>query len=76
MWDDSNCNYIPTNSVTIKYKQGGRSMRLLSVLKTLATHRVTYKFLVVLAASIGLASSAEHIGELETLLCSLLTCVP
>ncbi|MEE2186353.1 DNA-directed RNA polymerase, partial [Klebsiella pneumoniae] len=27
-------------------------------------------------AEIGLASSAEHIGELETLLCSLLTCVP
>lgn len=50
-------------------------MRLLSVLKTLATHRATYKFLAVLAASIGLASSAEHIGELETLLCSLLTCV-
>ena len=51
-------------------------MRLLTVLKTLATHRVVYKFLVVLAASIGLASSAEHIGELETLLCSLLACVP
>ncbi|QDH48967.1 hypothetical protein vBEcoD226_1 [Escherichia phage vB_Eco_D226] len=51
-------------------------MRLLSVLKTLATHRVTYKFLAVLAASIGLASSVEHIGELETLLCSLLACVP
>lgn len=48
-------------------------MRLLTVLKTLATHRVVYKFLVVLAASIGLASSAAHIGELETLLCSLLT---
>ncbi|AUO79640.1 hypothetical protein HOR40_gp50 [Pectobacterium phage PP74] len=51
-------------------------MRLLSMLKTLATHRVAYKFLAVLAASIGLASSAEHIGELETLLCSLRACVP
>ncbi|UUB18480.1 hypothetical protein [Salmonella phage vB_SalS_PC192] len=51
-------------------------MRLLSVLKTLATHRTTYKFLVVLAAAIGITSSVEHISELETLLCSLLTCVP
>ncbi|WAK44897.1 hypothetical protein pEaSNUABM57_00015 [Erwinia phage pEa_SNUABM_57] len=51
-------------------------MKLLAIVKTLATHRVTYKFLVVLAAAIGLSSGAEHIGELETLLCSLLTCVP
>lgn len=51
-------------------------MKLLAIVKTLATHRVTYKFLVVLAAAIGLTSGSEHIGELETLLCSLLTCVP
>lgn len=51
-------------------------MRLLTLLKTLATHRVTYKFLVVLAAAIGITHGTEHLGELETLLCSLLTCVP
>ncbi|AFK13487.1 hypothetical protein [Yersinia phage YpP-G] len=50
-------------------------MRLLYVLKTLATHRATYKFLVVLAGTIGITSGSEHIGELETLLCSILTCV-
>lgn len=51
-------------------------MRILAILKTLATHRVTYRFLLVLAGAIGLTSGSEHIGELETLLCSLLTCVP
>lgn len=51
-------------------------MRIIAIVKTLATHRVTYKFLAVLAASLGLASGAEHFGELETLLCSLLACVP
>ncbi|WGV38279.1 hypothetical protein SWJM03_00003 [Salmonella phage SWJM-03] len=49
---------------------------MMRLLIYLLRHRVTWRFLVVLVASIGLASSAEHIGELETLLCSLLTCVP
>lgn len=51
-------------------------MRILAILKTLATHRVTYRFLLVLAAALGVTSGSEHIGELETLLCSLLACVP
>lgn len=51
-------------------------MRILATLKTIATHRVTYRFLLVLAASTGLTSTSESIGELETLLCALLTCLP
>lgn len=51
-------------------------MRILATLKTIATHRVTYRFLLVLATATGLTSASEHIGELETLLCALLTCLP
>lgn len=42
----------------------------------LLRHRVTWRFLCVLAAAIGITHGTEHLGELETLLCSLLTCVP
>jgi hypothetical protein len=51
-------------------------MKLLAIIKNVATHRLTYRFLVVLAAAIGYTSSAEHIGQLEAVLCALLTCVP
>lgn len=51
-------------------------MRILAILKTLATHRVTYRFLIVLAGAAGLTLSASDIGGLETLVCTLLTCVP
>lgn len=56
--------------------QGGNLMRILATLKTIATHRVTYRFLLVVAAATGATSASEHIGELETLLCALLTCLP
>lgn len=51
-------------------------MRLLKILKTLATHRVTYRFLIVLAGATGLALTDADIGGLETLVCTLFTCVP
>ena len=49
-------------------------MRLVAILKTLATHRITYRFLFVLLGSIGLTSGVQHIGQLEVLLCSVLAC--
>ena len=49
-------------------------MRITAIIKTLATHRVTYRFLVVLLGSLGVTSGVQHIGQLEALLCLVLTC--
>jgi len=44
---------------------------LLKVIKTLATHRVTYRFLAVLLGALGVAHSDELSQGLETILCAL-----
>lgn len=49
-------------------------MRITTIIKTLATHRATYRFLVVLLGALGITSGLEHIGQLEALLCVVLTC--
>lgn len=47
----------------------------MSILKTLFTHRVTFRFLVVLCGSIGLTAIVLDVSTLESLVCSILTCV-
>lgn len=47
-------------------------MRKLSLLKTLLTHKVTYRFLFVLGSALGVSSGLEHLGELETIICLVL----
>lgn len=44
---------------------------LLKVIKTLATHRVTYRFLAVLLGALGVAHSDQLTEGLETIVCSL-----
>lgn len=44
---------------------------LFKVIKTLATHRVTYRFLAVLLAALGVASSDQLSEGLETIVCAL-----
>lgn len=45
------------------------------LLLNLLRHRVTWKFLLVLAVTLGVASDTQVlIGRLETLLCAILTC--
>lgn len=41
----------------------------------LLRHRVTWRFLAVLLTTIGYASLAGNLGELEVALCSVLSCV-
>lgn len=47
----------------------------MSILKTLFTHRVTFRFLVVLGGALGLTAIAGDVSTLESLVCSILTCV-
>ena len=44
------------------------------VLLDLLRHRVTWRFLLVLASAFGAAHLAEQLGRLETLVCSVLSC--
>lgn len=44
------------------------------VLLDLLRHRVTWRFLLVLAGAVGAAHLAEQLGGLETLVCSVLSC--
>lgn len=44
------------------------------LLLTLLRHRVTYRFLLVLAAALGVTTLAGDITQLEALVCSLVTC--
>lgn len=44
------------------------------VLLDLLRHRVTWRFLLVLASAFGAAHLAEQLGGLETLVCSVLGC--
>lgn len=47
---------------------------MLRLLLTLMRHRVTYRFLLVLAGAIGLTAVSGDINQLETLVCTVLTC--
>ncbi|QOC57603.1 hypothetical protein pEp_SNUABM10_00004 [Erwinia phage pEp_SNUABM_10] len=49
-------------------------MRLRTVL-SLLTHRVTWRFLLVLAGSLGAASLSQDLVQLETLVCSVVPCL-
>lgn len=40
----------------------------------LLTHRVTWRFLLVLAGSLGAASLSQDLVQLETLICSMVSC--
>ena len=44
------------------------------LLLTLLRHRVTYRFLLVLAAALGVTTLTGNITQLEALVCSLVTC--
>lgn len=44
------------------------------LLLTLLRHRVTYRFLLVLAAALGVTTLTGYIAQLEALVCSLVTC--
>ena len=46
-----------------------------SILKTLLRHKATYRFLVVLLVALGvsLGDSESSIGQLEVLLCAILS---
>jgi len=44
----------------------------LTIIKTLATHKATYRFLFVLGSAFGVTSGLQHIDQLEALLCALL----
>lgn len=44
------------------------------LLLTLLRHRVTYRFLLVLAAALGVTTLTGDIASLEALVCSLVTC--
>lgn len=48
---------------------------MFSSLLALLRHRVTWRFLIVLGATTGFASITEHLSELETITCSLFTCL-
>ncbi|QHJ79913.1 MAG: hypothetical protein [Caudoviricetes sp.] len=47
----------------------GKTLRFI---KTLLTHKVTYRFLFVIGSALGLSSGLQHLGELETIVCTLL----
>ncbi len=47
---------------------------MLRLLIALLRHRVTWRFLIVLGASLGYASLTDHLGPLEMAFCSLLSC--
>lgn len=47
---------------------------MLSFIIKLLRHRVTWRFLLVLAAALGYASLADQLGGLEATVCALLTC--
>lgn len=47
---------------------------MLRLLIALLRHRVTWRFLLVLTATIGYAGLTDHIGQLEVALCSILSC--
>ncbi|ALK86974.1 hypothetical protein [Yersinia phage vB_YenP_AP10] len=44
------------------------------LLLTLLRHRVTYRFLLVLAAALGVTTLTGDITQLEALVCSLVSC--
>ena len=44
------------------------------LLLTLLRHRVTYRFLLVLAAALGVTTLTGDITQLEALVCSLVAC--
>lgn len=45
--------------------------RLLGILKTLVTHRATYRFLVVLGSALGSTLIVQYADQLEAGLCAL-----
>lgn len=45
--------------------------RLLGIIKTLAMHRVTYRFLVVLGSAMGFTLIVQYADQLEAGLCAL-----
>lgn len=45
------------------------------VVLNLLRHRVTYRFLLVLAVALGFTSLNEDLSTLESTVCTLLTCV-
>lgn len=47
---------------------------MLRLLLTVLKHRVTWRFLLVLAATLGYSSYTNEIGQLATAFCSLLSC--
>lgn len=46
-----------------------------ATLLALIRHRVTWRFLLVLLGSLGYASLAGNLSELEVAFCSVLSCV-
>lgn len=48
---------------------------MFNLMKTLLTHRATYRFLLVLLGALGLTVATSDINQLEALVCSLVTCV-
>lgn len=46
---------------------------ILRVTKLVVTNRVTYRFLVVLLAALGVHHSEALVGRLEALVCTVLT---
>ena len=48
---------------------------MLRLLIALLSHRVTWRFLMVLTAALGYAGLTDHIGQLEVAFCSILSCV-
>lgn len=45
--------------------------KLLGIIKTLVTHRATYRFLVVLGSALGATFIIQHTDQLEVCLCAL-----
>lgn len=45
--------------------------RLLGIIKTLVTHRVTYRFLVVLGSALGSTLIVQYADQLEASLCAM-----
>lgn len=50
-----------------------KAKAVLKVLKTIATNRVTYRFLAAVLLAAGITAGSEWADKLETLVCSVVT---
>ncbi|CDM21642.2 conserved hypothetical phage protein [Citrobacter phage CR8] len=50
-----------------------KTVAVLKVLKTIATNRVTYRFLAAVLLAAGLTAGSEWAGKLETFVCAVVT---